>query len=172
MGTPHGVYYIQPSLALDHSQCRCWCSIYAHEPRYLSLWPHSSNWNYTTLKQRGGYDERSICTKLGVWRAVWGETFTHGSVRGWGWNSLALLDLSRSAGDGTQSEKNSKRKVSDYHRSEEGLWWINMHHNYAFLWVLLLVQGNEIRFYRGKILKSIENVISNNDFLAICLFFF
>ena len=46
-----------------------------------------------------------------------------------------------------------------------------MHHNYAFLWVLLLVQGNEIRFYRGKILKSIENVISNNDFLAICLFF-
>ena len=24
---------------------------------------HSSNWNYTTLKQRGGYDERSICTK-------------------------------------------------------------------------------------------------------------
>ena len=23
MGTPHGVYYIQPSLALDHSQCRC-----------------------------------------------------------------------------------------------------------------------------------------------------
>ena len=26
-----------------------------------------------------------------------------------------------------------------------------MHHNYAFLWVLLLVQGNEIRFYRGKI---------------------
>ena len=39
MGTPHGVYYIQPSLALDHSQCRCWCSIYAHEPRYLSLWP-------------------------------------------------------------------------------------------------------------------------------------
>ena len=28
-----------------------------------------------------------------VWRAVWGETFTHGSVRGWGWSSLALLDL-------------------------------------------------------------------------------
>ena len=24
---------------------------------------HSSNCNYTTLKQRGGYDERSICTK-------------------------------------------------------------------------------------------------------------
>ena len=23
----------------------------------------TSNWNYTTLKQRGGYDERSICTK-------------------------------------------------------------------------------------------------------------
>ena len=28
-----------------------------------------------------------------VWRAVWEETFTHGSVRGWGLNSLALLDL-------------------------------------------------------------------------------
>ena len=59
----------------------------------------------TTLKQRGGYDERSkticdsqtprlwLCTKSWVWRVVWGETFTHGSVRGWGWNSLALLDL-------------------------------------------------------------------------------
>ena len=34
-----------------------------------------------------------LCTKSWVWRAVWGETFTHGSVRGWGWNSLALLDL-------------------------------------------------------------------------------
>ena len=31
-----------------------------------------------------------------------------------------------------------------------------MHHNYAFLWVLLLVQGNEIRFYRGKINKKFE----------------
>ena len=28
-----------------------------------------------------------------------------------------------------------------------------MHHNYAFLWVLLLVQGNDIRFYRGKVKK-------------------
>ena len=62
---------------------------------------HSSNWNYTTLKQRGGYDERSkticdrlcLCTKRWMWRAVWGETFTHSSVRGWGWNSLDLLDL-------------------------------------------------------------------------------
>ena len=33
-----------------------------------------------------------LCTKSWVWRAVWGETFTHGSVRGWGWNFLALLD--------------------------------------------------------------------------------
>ena len=31
-----------------------------------------------------------------------------------------------------------------------------MHHNYAFLWVLLLVQGNEIRFYRGKIQRKSE----------------
>ena len=31
-----------------------------------------------------------------------------------------------------------------------------MHHNYAFLWVLLLVQGNEIRFYRGMKLGFIE----------------
>ena len=45
------------------------------------------------VKQRGGYDERSICAKHRVRRAVWGETFTHGTVRGWGWNSLALLDL-------------------------------------------------------------------------------
>ena len=58
------------------------------------------------------------------------------------------------AGDVTQSEKNSKRKVSDYHGSEEELWRITMHHNYAFLWVLLLVQGNDIRFYRGKIRKN------------------
>ena len=26
----------------------------------------TSNWNYTTLKQRGGYDEISICTKYSV----------------------------------------------------------------------------------------------------------
>ena len=26
-------------------------------------------------------------------RAVWWETVKHGSARGWGWNSLALLDL-------------------------------------------------------------------------------
>ena len=31
-----------------------------------------------------------------------------------------------------------------------------MHQNYAFLWVLLLVQGNEIRFYRGMKLGFIE----------------
>ena len=35
---------------------------------------------------------KCLCTKSWVWRAVWGETFPHGSVRGWGWNSLALLD--------------------------------------------------------------------------------
>ena len=29
----------------------------------------------------------------GVCHLFIGETFTHGSVRGWGWNSLALLDL-------------------------------------------------------------------------------
>ena len=44
-----------------------------------------------------------------------------------------------------------------------------MHHNYAFLWVLLLVQGNEIRFYRGKIRRIQETRITQttekmNDF--------
>ena len=29
-----------------------------------------------------------------------------------------------------------------------------MHHNYAFLWVLLLLRGNEIRFYRAKFTKK------------------
>ena len=43
--------------------------------------------------QRGQTPRLCLCTKSWVWRAVWGETFTHGSVRGWGWNSLALLDL-------------------------------------------------------------------------------
>ena len=33
---------------------------------------------------------------------------------------------------------------------------ITMHHNYAFLWVLLLVQGNDIRFYRGKVLLTLR----------------
>ena len=33
---------------------------------------------------------------------------------------------------------------------------ITMHHNYAFLWVLLLVQGNYIRFYRGKVLLTLR----------------
>ena len=42
-------------------------------------------WHFDTLTL-------CLCTKRWVWRAVWGETFTHGSVRGWGWNSLALLD--------------------------------------------------------------------------------
>ena len=42
--------------------------------------------------QRGQTPRLCLCTKSWVWRAVWGETFTHGSVRGWGWNSLALLD--------------------------------------------------------------------------------
>ena len=28
-----------------------------------------------------------------------------------------------------------------------------MPHTYAFLWVLLLLRGNDIRFYRGKIQK-------------------
>ena len=32
-----------------------------------------------------------------------------------------------------------------------------MHHNYAFLWVLLLVQGNEIRFYRGRYIKNMNH---------------
>ena len=31
-----------------------------------------------------------------------------------------------------------------------------MPHTYAFLWVLLLLRGNDIRFYRGKILKIFE----------------
>ena len=43
--------------------------------------------------QRGQTPRLCLCTKSWVWRAVWGETFTHGSVRGWGWSSLALLDL-------------------------------------------------------------------------------
>ena len=43
--------------------------------------------------QRGQTPRLCLCTKSWVWRAVWGETFTHGSVRGWGWNSLALLDI-------------------------------------------------------------------------------
>ena len=42
--------------------------------------------------QRGQTPRLCLCTKSWVWRAVWGETFMHGSVRGWGWNSLALLD--------------------------------------------------------------------------------
>ena len=39
-----------------------------------------------------------------------------------------------------------------------------MHHNYAFLWVLLLGQGNEIRFYRGKIqiIIEIKNISGGN----------
>ena len=71
------------------------------------------------------------------------------------------------AGDGTQSEKNSKRKVSDYHRSEEGLWRITMHHNYAFLWVLLLVQGNDIRFYRGKVQIKSEKLTPFGEIFSI-----
>ena len=42
--------------------------------------------------QRGQPPGLCLCTKRWMWRAVWRETFTHGSVRGWGWNSLALLD--------------------------------------------------------------------------------
>ena len=30
-----------------------------------------------------------------------------------------------------------------------------MPHTYAFLWVLLLLRGNDIRFYRGKITKTV-----------------
>ena len=42
-----------------------------------------------------------------------------------------------------------------------------MHHNYAFLWVLLLVQGNEIRFYRGKIQIKSEKITPFGGFFPI-----
>ena len=38
-----------------------------------------------------------------------------------------------------------------------------MHHNYAFLWVLLLVQGNDIRFYRGKVQLFCETSVYYNS---------
>ena len=49
-----------------------------------------------------------------------------------------------------------------------------MHHNYAFLWVLLLGQGNEIRFYRGKIRNfggglSVSVRISLYMSVSVCL---
>ena len=44
-------------------------------PFWVSGYRPFSTLSYTTLKQRGGYDERSICTKSWVWRAVWGGDF-------------------------------------------------------------------------------------------------
>ena len=59
-----------------------------HLNMVLAYWVRSLFYHW----QRGQPRRLCLCTKRWVWRAVWGETFTHGSERGWGWNSLALLD--------------------------------------------------------------------------------
>ena len=58
-----------------------------HDKPYFRL--RRSNWNLIGQVVM----KKNVFLSMVISIAVWGETFTHGSVRGWGWNSLALLDL-------------------------------------------------------------------------------
>ena len=69
--------------SMNLSVCRHW-----HQPLCKLLQSETLRW---WALQRGQTPRLCLCTKSWVWRSVWGETFTHGSVRGWRWNSLALL---------------------------------------------------------------------------------